>query len=46
MFPSRPRETRDNKGNSTIPVDILETPKEYVFYMDVPGLSKSDIQVP
>ncbi|GMN36806.1 hypothetical protein TIFTF001_006302 [Ficus carica] len=45
MFPSRPHETRDNKGNSIIPVDILETPKEYVFYMDVPGLSKSDIQV-
>lgn len=25
--------------------DILSTPKEYVFYVDVPGLSKSDIQV-
>lgn len=28
-----------------IPVDILETAKKYVFYMDVPGLSKSHIQV-
>uniref|UniRef100_A0A0D6R9V8 SHSP domain-containing protein n=1 Tax=Araucaria cunninghamii TaxID=56994 RepID=A0A0D6R9V8_ARACU len=26
-------------------VDIKETPKEYVFYTDVPGLTKSDIQV-
>ncbi|KAF3966389.1 hypothetical protein CMV_009499 [Castanea mollissima] len=24
--------------------DILMLPKEYIFYMDVPGLSKSDIQ--
>lgn len=31
---------------TTFPVDILHTPKDYVFYMDVPGLSKSDIQVP
>ncbi|KAK9131493.1 hypothetical protein Sjap_011980 [Stephania japonica] len=31
---------------STAPaVDILETPHEFVFYIDVPGLSKSDIQV-
>ncbi|KAF7843645.1 17.4 kDa class III heat shock protein [Senna tora] len=37
------RETRDVSSN--IPVDILETPKEYLFYMDIPGLSKSDIQV-
>lgn len=27
------------------PVDILDTSKEYIFYMDLPGLSKSDIQV-
>ena len=26
-------------------VDIKETPKEYVFYADVSGLTKSDIQV-
>ncbi|XP_057770750.1 17.4 kDa class III heat shock protein [Salvia miltiorrhiza] len=30
---------------SNFPADILDTPKEYVFYLDVPGLSKSDIQV-
>lgn len=27
------------------PVDIVSTPKEYIFYVDVPGHSKSDIQV-
>ncbi|XP_062221771.1 18.6 kDa class III heat shock protein-like [Phragmites australis] len=27
------------------PVDIVETPGEYTFLLDVPGLSKSDIQV-
>lgn len=27
------------------PVDIVETPGEYAFLLDVPGLSKSDIQV-
>ncbi|KAI3995391.1 hypothetical protein MKX01_040507 [Papaver californicum] len=26
-------------------VDILETPKDYIFHFDVPGLSKTDIQV-
>lgn len=30
---------------ATAPVDILEMPKEYTFFLDVPGLSKSDIQV-
>ncbi|PON62556.1 Small heat shock protein HSP [Trema orientale] len=46
MLPSsRAQETRDPKGVSTIPADILDAPKEYVFYMDVPGLSKADIQV-
>ncbi|KAF3792281.1 heat shock protein [Nymphaea thermarum] len=30
---------------SVIPVDILRTSKEYVFYVDVPGFSKADIQV-
>ncbi|WCJ39345.1 17.6 kDa class II heat shock protein [Euphorbia peplus] len=38
-------QTAENKGFGSIPVDILDTPKEYVFYIDVPGLSKSDIQV-
>lgn len=33
-------------GGVVLPADILDTPKEYIFYMDVPGLSKSDIQVP
>ncbi|XP_047962316.1 17.4 kDa class III heat shock protein [Salvia hispanica] len=32
-------------GVANFPADILDTPKEYVFYLDVPGLSKSDIQV-
>uniref|UniRef100_A0A5B6YQU0 Putative 17.class III heat shock protein n=1 Tax=Davidia involucrata TaxID=16924 RepID=A0A5B6YQU0_DAVIN len=45
MFPSRSDETHETKGVSSIPVDILDTPKEYLFYMDVPGLSKSEIQV-
>ncbi|KAI4329047.1 hypothetical protein L6164_021353 [Bauhinia variegata] len=45
MFPLRAHGTQDRRGASSIPVDILETPKEYVFYMDVPGLSKSEIQV-
>ncbi|KAM7471898.1 hypothetical protein LguiA_010081 [Lonicera macranthoides] len=40
-----PHETHESNGASSIPVDILDTPKEYIFYMDVPGLSKSDIQV-
>ncbi|XP_043705954.1 17.4 kDa class III heat shock protein isoform X2 [Telopea speciosissima] len=35
----------DSKGMTSIPVDILDSPKEYIFYMDVPGLSKTDIQV-
>ncbi|XP_022842609.1 17.4 kDa class III heat shock protein [Olea europaea var. sylvestris] len=41
---SRPHQSDEN---STIPaaVDILDTPKEYIFYVDVPGLPKSDIQV-
>lgn len=45
MFNSRVPETSENKGTGSIPVDILDSPKEYIFYMDVPGLSKSDIQV-
>uniref|UniRef100_A0A0V0GWW5 Putative 17.4 kDa class III heat shock protein-like n=2 Tax=Solanum chacoense TaxID=4108 RepID=A0A0V0GWW5_SOLCH len=43
VIPSRSNESSENRGS--IPVDILDTPKEYIFYMDVPGLSKSDIQV-
>ncbi|KAL2933091.1 17.4 kDa class III heat shock protein [Bienertia sinuspersici] len=34
-----------DKTLSTPLADILSTPKEYVFYVDVPGLSKSDVQV-
>ncbi|KAE7999003.1 hypothetical protein FH972_003491 [Carpinus fangiana] len=45
MFPSRAHPASENRGMSGIPVDILDTPKEYIFYMDVPGVSKSDIQV-
>uniref|UniRef100_A0A0E0K605 SHSP domain-containing protein n=1 Tax=Oryza punctata TaxID=4537 RepID=A0A0E0K605_ORYPU len=32
-------------GGGGAPVDIVETPGEYEFVLDVPGLSKSDIQV-
>lgn len=32
-------------GGGGAPVDIVETPGEYAFVLDVPGLSKSDIQV-
>ncbi|KAJ3695765.1 hypothetical protein LUZ60_001142 [Juncus effusus] len=35
----------EREANGSVPMDILETQKEYVFYLDVPGLSKSDIQV-
>ncbi|GMI91747.1 hypothetical protein like AT1G54050 [Hibiscus trionum] len=47
MFHSRTQDSRENgnKGIDSIPADILDTPKEIVFYLDVPGLSKSDIQV-
>lgn len=45
VFSSRPHDANENKGAGNIPVDILDSSKEYVFYMDVPGLSKSDIQV-
>ncbi|KAJ1407044.1 HSP20-like chaperone [Sesbania bispinosa] len=43
MFPHD--NNQENRGVSTIPVDILDTPKDYIFFMDVPGLSKSEIQV-
>ena len=45
MWNSRTNERNENRGLSSIPVDILDTPKEYIFYMDVPGLSKTEIQV-
>lgn len=32
-------------GSGGDPVDIVETPGEYTFVLDVPGFSKSDIQV-
>ena len=42
---SQPHETKSGYSTTSVPVDILDTPKEYIFYMDVPGLSKSEIQV-
>ncbi|KAK7294501.1 hypothetical protein RJT34_17390 [Clitoria ternatea] len=42
---SRAHENQETKGVSSIPVDILDAPEKYVFFMDVPGLSKSEIQV-
>ncbi|XP_045790775.1 17.4 kDa class III heat shock protein-like [Trifolium pratense] len=42
---SRNHENHESRRASNIPVDILDTPKEYMFFMDVPGLSKSEIQV-
>ncbi|KAI9119769.1 hypothetical protein K1719_009158 [Acacia pycnantha] len=45
MFQHRAHDSQQTRGVSNIPVDIMETPKEYVFYMDIPGLSKTDIQV-
>ncbi|KAG9459808.1 hypothetical protein H6P81_004316 [Aristolochia fimbriata] len=42
---SNPRDSRETRGLSSVPVDILDAPKEYVFYFDVPGFAKSDIQV-
>ncbi|KAI3814890.1 hypothetical protein L1987_14537 [Smallanthus sonchifolius] len=47
IFPSSRSHHESSNGESkgNIPVDILDTPKELIMYMDVPGLSKSDIQV-
>ncbi|XP_038880524.1 17.4 kDa class III heat shock protein [Benincasa hispida] len=45
VFSSGAHDARDPKSISTIPTDILDTPTEYIFYMDLPGLSKSDVQV-
>ncbi|RLM69056.1 hypothetical protein C2845_PM17G08010 [Panicum miliaceum] len=33
-------------GSSSASVDIVETPGEYAFLLDVPGLSKSHVPVP
>ncbi|KAF8393680.1 hypothetical protein HHK36_021927 [Tetracentron sinense] len=48
-FPLRSNDAdaHESKGTTTtsIPVDILDTPEEFIFFMDVPGLSKSDILV-
>ncbi|KAF8046966.1 hypothetical protein N665_3291s0006 [Sinapis alba] len=44
FLPGEGNETRGGSNNN-IPVDILESPKEYIFYIDIPGISKSDIQV-
>ncbi|KAK6911823.1 Alpha crystallin/Hsp20 domain [Dillenia turbinata] len=41
----RSHDTHQIKGVSSILADIIDTPKEYIFYLDMPGLSKSDIQV-
>ena len=35
----------EDRGALCPPVDIVSTPKEYIFYVDIPGHSKSDIQV-
>ncbi|PIN01185.1 Molecular chaperone (small heat-shock protein Hsp26/Hsp42) [Handroanthus impetiginosus] len=48
LLPSRPNDSNHpnrRSGGASLLADILDTPKEYVFCMDVPGLSKSDIQV-
>ncbi|KAK7389690.1 hypothetical protein VNO78_24947 [Psophocarpus tetragonolobus] len=47
LFPSsRAHDHHETRGVSSItPVDILDTPNEYIFFMDVPGVSKSEIQV-
>ncbi|GMH17564.1 hypothetical protein Nepgr_019405 [Nepenthes gracilis] len=39
------QENSENRAASSIPVDILENSTEFVFFLDVPGISKSDIQV-
>ncbi|KAK1262959.1 18.6 kDa class III heat shock protein [Acorus gramineus] len=54
VFPPSFTHSRSREGNQeeeeegngrSVPVDIAESQQEYVFYFDVPGLSKSDIQV-
>eukprot|EP01018_Ginkgo_biloba_P027671 Gb_39584 [translate_table: standard] len=43
--PARSYAREDYQGVLLGAVDIKETSKEYTFYSDVPGLTKSDIQV-
>ncbi|KAL1551795.1 17.4 kDa class III heat shock protein [Salvia divinorum] len=45
LLHSTSRHDSGRGGVANFPADILDTPKEYVFYLDVPGLSKSDILV-
>ncbi|KAD4982036.1 hypothetical protein R6Q59_001650 [Mikania micrantha] len=47
IFPSSQshHESTNSESKGNIPVDVVETPNELIMYMDVPGLSKSDIQV-
>ncbi|KAL9247248.1 hypothetical protein vseg_020700 [Gypsophila vaccaria] len=35
----------EEKGVTTPLTDIVSKAKEYIFYIDVPGISKSDVQV-
>lgn len=42
---SRAEENNETKRVPNPPVDILEATKEFIFFFDVPGLSKSEIQV-
>lgn len=44
---SRGRRAAEEEERSleSVPVDILETAKEYTFIIDVPGLSKTNVQV-
>ncbi|XP_047307109.1 17.4 kDa class III heat shock protein [Impatiens glandulifera] len=47
VFPIRAHETINeiNGPSNYLPVDILDSQNEYIFFIDVPGLSKTDIQV-
>nr|XP_043626804.1 17.4 kDa class III heat shock protein [Erigeron canadensis] len=53
MFPNRSTSTSHPDhhhhssvaNNKIIPVDILDTPNQLIVYLDLPGVSKSDIQV-
>uniref|UniRef100_A0A7N0U034 SHSP domain-containing protein n=1 Tax=Kalanchoe fedtschenkoi TaxID=63787 RepID=A0A7N0U034_KALFE len=40
-----PTDRKSPIASSTIPTDVVELENEYVFYLDVPGLSKADVQV-
>ncbi|XP_068657956.1 17.4 kDa class III heat shock protein-like [Aristolochia californica] len=42
---SHSQDNPESRGLFSVPVDILDAPKEYIFYFDVPGISKSNIQV-